>query len=242
MNMALQSGGLNLASRRALSDVVTDDLRDAIISHELEPGMKIAEDRLAVQLGVSRGPVREALMRLEREGLVIIERHKGARVATWTTTDIEEIYSMRKGLESLAFEWACKNATPEDIAGLEDVVSRYSKLTEKQKTPREVSKLDLEFHSKVFVAAHHARLNKTWEILCSQIHALLVYTWSKGDETNKKYLPQWGSSHKEIVELIRSKQVKKGKAFVIDHIDQGQQRTTRHFVDVHFSEGIKSVV
>jgi len=240
--MVLKSSGLTLASRRVLSDVVTDDLRDAILSHDLEPGMRIAEDGLAVQLGVSRGPVREALMRLEREGLVTIERHKGARVASWTATDIEEIYSMRKVLESLAFEWACKNATPEDIAGMEDVLSRYSRLTEKQKTPREVSKLDLEFHSTVFVAAHHERLNKTWEILRSQIHALLVYTWSKDDETNKKYLPQWGDAHKEIVELIRSKQVKKGKAFVIDHIVQGQQRTTRHFAEMHFPDVVKSVV
>ena len=85
--MVLKSSGLTLASRRVLSDVVTDDLRDAILSHDLEPGMRIAEDGLAVQLGVSRGPVREALMRLEREGLVTIERHKGARVASWTATD-----------------------------------------------------------------------------------------------------------------------------------------------------------
>ncbi|MEI9906750.1 MAG: hypothetical protein WDO06_01565 [Actinomycetota bacterium] len=53
--MAVKSNGLGLASRRVLSDVVTDDLRDAILSHDLEPGMRIAEDGLAIQLGVSRG-------------------------------------------------------------------------------------------------------------------------------------------------------------------------------------------
>lgn len=240
--MVIKSSGLTLASRRVLSDVVTDDLRDAILSHDLEPGMRIAEDGLAVQLGVSRGPVREALMRLEREGLVTIERHKGARVASWTATDIEEIYSMRKVLEVLAFEWACKNATPEDLEAMEEVLDQYSRLTEKERIPKEISKYDLEFHSRVFVAAHHQRLNKTWEILRSQIHALLVYTWSKDDETNKKYLPQWGAAHREIVEVIRSKQVKKGKALIIDHIDQGQQRTTRHFAEMHFPIDVKSSV
>ena len=238
--MVVKSSGLALASRRVLSDVVTDDLRDAILSHDLEPGMRIAEDGLAVQLGVSRGPVREALMRLEREGLVTIERHKGARVASWTATDIEEIYSMRKVLEVLAFEWACKNATPDDLQAMDDVIDRYSRLTEKQRTPREVSKMDLEFHSTVFVAAHHERLNKTWEILRSQIHALLVYTWSKDDKINKTYLPQWGTDHAEIVEVIRSKQLKKAKTLILAHIDRGQLRTTTHFAEMRFPVAAKS--
>ena len=229
--MAVKSNGLGLASRRVLSDIVTDDIRDAILSHDLEPGTRIAEEGLAIQLGVSRGPVREALLRLEREGLVTIERHKGARVASWSEIDIEEIYSMRKVLEVLALEWACKNATPVDIQAMEDVLDRYSRLTEKQRTPKEVSKLDLEFHSAVFVAAHHERLNKTWEILRSQIHALLVYTWSKNDKINKTYLPQWSPDHLEIIEVIRTKQAKKAKMLILSHIDQGQVRTSSHFAE-----------
>lgn len=238
--MVLKSTGLTIASRRVLSDVVTDDLRDAILSHDLEPGTRIAEDGLAVQLGVSRGPVREALLRLEREGLVMIERHKGARVASWTAADIEEIYSMRKVLEVLAFEWACKNATASDLEAMEDVLNRYDNLSEKQRTPKELSKLDLEFHSTLFVAAHHERLNKTWEILRSQIHALLVYTWSQDEEINKTYRPLWGVDHREILEVVRSKQFKKSKTLVLGHIDRGQQRTTTHFVEKNFSVSLKS--
>ena len=238
--MAVKSNGLALASRRVLSDVVTDDLRDAILSHDLEPGIRIAEDGLAIQLGVSRGPVREALLRLEREGLVTIERHKGARVASWNETDIEEIYSMRKVLEVLAFEWACKYATAEDLLAMEEVLDRYFKLTEKQRTPKEVSKLDLEFHSAVFVAAHHERLNKTREILRSQIHALLVYTWSKDEKINKTYLPLWGTDHREIVEVIRGKQMKKAKTLILTHIDRGQQRTTKHFAEKPLPKQISS--
>ena len=105
---------LTTAKRRVLADEVTDDLREAIVTHEFKPGQKLSEDLLAVQLGVSRGPVREALMRLASEGLVTIERHRGAKVASWDRTDIEEIYSMRSVLETLAIEWACKNATAVD--------------------------------------------------------------------------------------------------------------------------------
>lgn len=229
--MVLKSNALALASRRVLSDVVTDDLRDAILSHDLEPGMRIAEDGLAIQLGVSRGPVREALMRLEREGLVTIERHKGARVASWTESDIEEIYSMRSALEVLAIEWACKNATAADLTVMEEILTRYSKMTDKQRTPKEVSKIDLEFHSALFESAHHERLNKTWEVLRSQIHALLVYTWSQDEKINRTYLPHWGPDHREIVEVIRAKQVKKAKTMILAHIDRGLLRVASHFTE-----------
>ncbi|MCX6429732.1 MAG: GntR family transcriptional regulator [Actinobacteria bacterium] len=227
--MAIKSNSLALASRRVLSDVVTDDLRDAILSHDLEPGMKIAEDGLAIQLGVSRGPVREALMRLEREGLVTIERHKGARVAIWTEEDIEEVYSMRKALEVLAIQWACKNATEADFVALEEILTRFSKVTEKQRTPKVVSQFDLDFHSAVFESSHHQRLIKTWEVLRSQIHSLLVYTWSTDPNVNKAYVVHWGPDHREILEIIRAKQVAKAKTVILAHIDRGQERVISRF-------------
>mgnify|MGYP000303341591 CR=1 FL=1 len=105
---------LGVATRRVLADEVTDDLRDAIVSHELEPGRKLTEDELAAQLGVSRGPVREALMRLEREGLVVIERHRGATIASWNRQDIEEIYSLM-AFNCLLYEDITFNKTLEGI-------------------------------------------------------------------------------------------------------------------------------
>lgn len=223
--------GLGLASRRVLSDIVTDDLRDAIISHDLEPGRRIAEDELALQMGVSRGPIREALMRLDREGLVTIERHKGARVASWNDTDIQEIYSMRSALEVLAIEWACKNATNSDIEAMEAIIETYNKLPEKLRTPREVSRLDLEFHTALFAAAHHERLLKTWEVLRSQIHAFLVYTWSQDGKVNKIFLPKWGPDHEVYIEVLRKKQIAKAKEIVHSHVERGLARVSVHFIE-----------
>ena len=227
--MALKPLGLKVASRRVLSDVVTDDLRQAIITHELEPGRRIAEDELALQMGVSRGPIREALMRLEREGLVITERHKGARVASWDDADIQEIYSMRSVLELLAIEWACKNATALDIEAMEDVLHNYAKLTEKQRTPSVVSSIDLDFHTALFAAAHHDRLLQAWTVLRSQILAFLVYTWSKDKNINKTFLPSWAPDHAALVEIIRNKQTKKAKDMVSAHVERGFQRAVVHF-------------
>ena len=228
---------LGIASRRVLADVVTDDLREAIVSHELEPGRRLAEDDLAAQMGVSRGPVREALMRLEREGLVVIERHKGARIASWNRHDLEEIYSLRSVLEELALEWACKNATSADLAAMEEILRRYRGLSEKQRTPKEVSRIDLDFHTALFKAAHHDRLFRAWEILRSQIHAFLVYTWSKDDSVNKNYMPTWEHDHDRILEIVRSKKLGSARKEIHDHVSRGFDRVSKHF-----SEGHKATV
>jgi DNA-binding GntR family transcriptional regulator len=170
-------------------------------------------------------------MRLDREGLVTIERHKGARVASWNDTDIQEIYSMRSALEVLAIEWACKNATSVDIKVMEEVLDSYNKLTDRQRTPREVSRLDLEFHTAIFASAHNDRLFKTWEVLRSQIHAFLTYTWSQDGEINKVFLPKWGPDHQIFVEVIKKNQVERAKGVVLEHVERGLARVLTHFVE-----------
>jgi len=223
--------GLGIATRRVLADVVTDDLRDAIVAHELEPGRRLAEDDLANQMGVSRGPVREALARLEREGLIVIERHKGARIASWGKSDVEEIFSLRIVLEQLAIEWACKNATAADIAILEGVIAEFRNLGEKQRNIKNVSRLDLEFHSAIFNAAHHDRLYRAWEILRSQIHSFLIYTWTRDESINKSLMNSWDKDHIIFVDIIKKRDIEKGLKEIKAHVERGLARVSKHFVN-----------
>lgn len=227
--MAVSELGLKVTKRRVLADEVTDDIRAAILSHQLEPGRKLAEDELAIQVGVSRGPIREALARLEREGLVIIERHKGARVASWTLIDIEEIYSMRGALEELAVEWACKNATQEDLDAMKSIIENWEKMSAKQRTAKKVSLLDLEFHSALFKAAHHARLLTAWEELRSQMHAFLSYLLFESETAGSPFRPAWGKDHKKILELIQDKKVPAAKKEIRHHVEAGYERIITHF-------------
>lgn len=229
--MAESPLGLGIATRRVLADVVTDDLRDAIIAHELEPGRRLAEDDLANQMGVSRGPVREALARLEREGLIVIERHKGARIASWGKGDVEEIFSLRLVLEQLAIEWACKNATAADITALEGVIKEFRNLGEKQRNIKNVSRLDLEFHSAIFNAAHHDRLYRAWEILRSQIHSFLIYTWTRDEITNKSLMNSWDKDHQIFVDIIKKRDIEKGLKEIKAHVERGLTRVSKHFVN-----------
>jgi DNA-binding GntR family transcriptional regulator len=170
-------------------------------------------------------------MRLEREGLVVIERHRGATIASWNRQDIEEIYSLRGALEELAIEWACKNATSADIAEMEEILNEYSALSDKQRTPKEVSRIDLDFHSALFRAAHHERLNRSWEILRSQIHTFLVYTWSQDDSINKKFLPHWSPDHTKLLDIIKGKKIDEAHEVIDQHVARGLERVVTHFAE-----------
>src|ERR1041385_3476192 len=107
------------ARRRGLADEVADRIREAIFSGAYELGTQLREAELAAALEVSRGPVREALLRLEREGLVRSAWHRGATVMTLSPEDITELDSLRGALEKLAVELVITHATDDDLDTIE---------------------------------------------------------------------------------------------------------------------------
>ena len=104
--------------KRSLAAEVAERLRNAILSGQLEPEEPLREAALSELMGVSRGPIREALNHLEREGLVMVTPTGRTYVARLSRTDFDEVFSLRRALERLAIEYACQRATPEDIAAV----------------------------------------------------------------------------------------------------------------------------
>ena len=100
-------------TRQAVADGIADRLREDIILGRYAPGAFLREADLAQAHDVSRGPIREALKQLEREGIVVSHRNKGFAVAALTSTDIEDIYELRLALEMLAVQRACQRRTLE---------------------------------------------------------------------------------------------------------------------------------
>ena len=114
--------------RRVLTDDVVDSIRDAILSGKIRP--RRAADRGgsgARSLKVSRGPVRQAIFRLQQEGLVVHEPHRGATVGEVSEDDVAEIYSLRLALERLAIEQASRKATAAELAEIEAVLAALSR-------------------------------------------------------------------------------------------------------------------
>ena len=106
---------VNMNEYLPLRDVVFNTLRQAILRGELKPGERLMEIQLANKLGVSRTPIREAIRKLELEGLVLMIPRKGAEVAEITEKNMRDVLEVRKALEELAVQLACEKITEEEI-------------------------------------------------------------------------------------------------------------------------------
>lgn len=112
-----------------LRDVVFNTLRKAILTGELKPGERLLEIQLANQLGVSRTPIREAIRKLELEGLVIMMPRRGAEVAQITEKDLRDVLEVRRALDALCAELACDRITEEEKQKLKDACDEFEKAT-----------------------------------------------------------------------------------------------------------------
>ena len=109
---------VNMNDFLPLRDVVFNTLRQAILRGELQPGERLLEIHLANKLGVSRTPIREAIRKLELEGLVLMIPRRGAVVAEITEKSLRDVLEVRRALEELAVKLACQKIKPEEIEEL----------------------------------------------------------------------------------------------------------------------------
>jgi len=129
-------------STRSTSDRVREAIRELILSGVLSPGSRIGQDELALRFSVSRLPVREALNRLESDGLVVLKRNSGAWVAKLDLAECLEVYQIRERLEPLALLQAAKNMQSADIDRLSQLVTEMAATADSETFLR----LDREFH------------------------------------------------------------------------------------------------
>ena len=158
---------LNLDNYKPLRDVVFESLRTAILEGKLKSGQRLMEVQLAEQLGVSRTPIREAIRKLELEGLVIMLPRKGAYVADMSFKDLIDVLEIRASLEGLAASLASGRRRDEDIEGLEKLAREFEESV-KSGDIEEVLKKDVEFHEYIFSLANNKKLyqiiNSLWRM------------------------------------------------------------------------------
>jgi DNA-binding GntR family transcriptional regulator len=207
------------APRRVLADEVADAIRDAIFAGRIDLGQRLVEEDLASNLNVSRGPVREALVKLSQEGLVHVERHRGATVAELGLDEVNEIYSLRTALERLAAEWLCRNATDADFRRMAAVLKDFDKLP-RPLTRSAVASLDVAFHDAVYQAAHHERLYQAWLALRSQIFLYLVHRGA----LRADFASSWLQDHEDYLEVLMRRKRAPAVKIVEGHIEGTYQR------------------
>lgn len=205
---------------RGLATDIALRLRTAIVHGHFGPGERLREEALAKTLGVSRGPVREALSQLEREGLVVIQRNRGTFVARLTREDVEEIYILRTVLERLATQRAVAHITPSQIDAMQRVVDTMRAATERGMTEQEAAELDLQFHELLYEASHHKRLYDSWVNLRRQIHILLL----SRNVADADYRVVTVSSHQIILDALRDRDEERAVALIEDHLRGSYER------------------
>ena len=140
-----------------LRDVVFNTLRHAILKGELEPGERLMEIALAQKLGVSRTPIREAIRKLELEGLVVMVPRKGAEVADITEKDLRDVLEVRTALEELSIELAMKNMNDDDCKQLTEANKLFAKDSEGDDLIK-IAEADVAFHELIYMATGNKRL------------------------------------------------------------------------------------
>ena len=148
---------LKLDSYQPLRDVIFEALRKAIVSGDIKPGERLMEVSLADQMGVSRTPVREAIRKLEAEGLVTMVPRKGTHVSELSVKDIMDVLEVRAALDKLATRLAAKRMQPQQIKSLESIHKQFVNHVEKENIEGTVRK-DIEFHDLIYAASGNSRL------------------------------------------------------------------------------------
>jgi DNA-binding GntR family transcriptional regulator len=208
-------------------------LRTAILNGRLKPGERLSENILARTMSVSRGPVREALSILEREGLIIVERNRGTFVARLSREDLDEVYSLRRLMEPLAVQLAVQRGEPAHFDAMQSVVDQMKEATRRGITGQESAEMDLAFHTLIYQAAKHKRLLEFWKDLQPQIHILLLArTVADPDFRDMGAAEQ----HQKILDAIRDKNEEAALQIMVPHIHGSYQRVIRSYAKLNETE------
>lgn len=197
------------SSRR---EQVANIIRDSILSGFLKPGERIREKELSEKLGVSRGPIREAIRQLEQEGLLVSYPYKETVVAEISDQETKDVLiPIRIILETYSAEKACENLTEKDIQQLESYVSNMIKGSEDRDLPRMVEN-NLLFHQYIVSLSRSKSLELIWSSIMNRIRFHFYHLGSDLD------LADDTRDHQHILEALKSRDAKKAVELLKMHI------------------------
>lgn len=204
---------VNMNEYLPLRDVVFNTLRQAILKGELAPGERLMEIQLAEKLGVSRTPIREAIRKLELEGLVLMIPRKGAEVARISEKSLKDVLEVRRSLEELAIELACQRMTDADLQELERMQVRFCEAIA-EGSAMEIAESDEAYHDVIYNCTRNTRLVQILNNLREQMYRFrLEYI---KDEDKRQILRL---EHEKILKALRSRHLAEARAAVREHID-----------------------
>lgn len=210
--MADEKLKLEINEYRPLREIVFEAVRKSILEGKFAPGERLMETTLAETLGVSRTPVREAIRKLELEGLVVMVPRRGAYVASLSVRDISETFEIRAALEGLAASLAVDKMTPEELELMEVNVLKMSQYIE-EKNIEMIVETDEQFHDVLITAGRNKKLTQMISLLREQIKRFRQISLSNLDRQSLVL-----GEHRQILEAIADRDQRKAQLLVEKHI------------------------
>jgi DNA-binding GntR family transcriptional regulator len=198
------------ASHKPLRQAVTDEIRRFIVSGRFEPGERLYEENLAVELAVSRNPVRESLQTLAAEGFVELEPRRGARVARFSRQRIRELFEVREALEGLVARLAAERHSPEQLHHLESVVAAGLASVERGDLTH-LPAMNTRFHGELAAMADNSMLAEHLERLSDLIQ------WIYAERIQERSSDSW-HEHDLIVQAIRAGDANEAARCASNHV------------------------
>lgn len=213
---------VNMNEYLPLRDVVFNTLRQAILKGELEPGERLMEIQLADRLGVSRTPIREAIRKLELEGLVLMIPRKGAEVAQISEKSLRDVLEVRRSLEELAIELACQRMDDEQITKLEAAQVAFCSAVEQGDTMH-IAELDEHYHDIIYSATCNTKLIQLLSNLREQMYRYRL-EYIKDSGKHQVLIVE----HDRILKAVKSRQIAEAKSAIREHIDNQEITVSRN--------------
>ena len=224
----LQKGDLLV---RNASVVATELIREAIVDGRLEPGERLKEEELAREMGISRTPIREALLMLQAEGLVVAIPNRGAMVRVHTPEDLDDLYQLRALLEGYAARRAAMRISREQVEELRGSCDRFDHLSPEHEL-RELVHENMLFHSTIIDAAGSARLTSMVKRVIELPLVYKSYIWYSPDQKqisahyHRQIVTALAARDSERAELIMKEHVFEARDLLVSHLREHPDATT----------------
>ncbi|MCL6414604.1 GntR family transcriptional regulator [Aestuariirhabdus sp. Z084] len=219
---------------RTIADRVFESIQTAIVKGDIPPGSKISEPELARTYGISRGPLREAIRRLEGRKLLVRIPHVGARVVSLSAEELLEIYHVRESLEGLACRQAADKMTQEEIEGLQTLLTLHEQQIEEEEGRAYYQKEgDLDFHYRIIQGSKNQTLI---QILGGELYHLVRmyrYQFSASGNRPKRAF----SEHQQIINAIADRDGELAELLMRRHI-----AASRNHLEQRVAEGVSQPI
>ena len=212
----------NKIEHQNLTNAIYNILRDKILTHQLKPGLKIVEEKLAQEIGVSRTPLKRALTRLEKENLIETIPRKGTYIKKFSAKEIEEVYEIRKLIEGYSAELAVNSITSNELKQMKKLTLDYRKFA-RERERASCADVDVQLHEILVKATRNTKLLEMMKNFNLQVKSMRM---------NQMNFCEWGEKttreHLSIINALSKGDEKLARKLVEEHIEDAESRLLKY--------------